>query len=108
MLAYSHTRITHLLQEGLIPYCRFQLQRIPELLRPLYLHHVGKLRSYVLLYDFGANELAVSDLRCSMLRSLSDMLPSMRWRAIGVIEGYVFSVREQLLRRLGVSFQELA
>jgi hypothetical protein len=39
-------------------------------LRPLYLHNVGKLRSYVLLYDLGANELAVSDLRCSMLPSL--------------------------------------
>jgi hypothetical protein len=59
-------------------------------LRLLYLHHVGKLRSYVLLYDLGANELAVSDLRCSMLRDLSNMLLSMRWRAKGISEGYVF------------------
>jgi hypothetical protein len=59
-------------------------------LRPLYLHHVGKLRSYVPLYDLGANELAVSDLRCSMLPSLSNLIPSMGWRAIGISEADVF------------------
>src|SRR5215213_6342598 len=62
-------------------------------LRPLYLHHVGKLRSYVLLYDLGANELAVSDLRCSMLPSLSNLIPSMRWRAKGISEADVFPTR---------------
>jgi hypothetical protein len=42
-----------------------------------------------------------------MLHGLSNLLPSTRWRAIGVSEAYVFSMGEQLLCRLGVSFDEL-
>ena len=47
---------------------------------PLYLYNVGKLRSYVLLYDLVANVLASSDLRCCTLHSRSDLIPSMRGR----------------------------
>jgi hypothetical protein len=43
-------------------------------LRPLYLHHVGKLSSYLLRYDLDANELVISDLRCGMLCDLSNLI----------------------------------
>ncbi len=48
---------------------------------PLYLHKIGKLRSYVLLYDLVANILAISELGCGTVRSRSNLLPSMRGRA---------------------------
>jgi hypothetical protein len=35
------------------------------------------------------------------------MLPSMRGRGQGIVEGYVFSMGAQLLHGLGVSFYEL-
>ena len=44
-------------------------------LAPLYLHYVGKLGSYVFLYDLGPKELAISERRCATVRSLSDLLP---------------------------------
>jgi hypothetical protein len=42
-----------------------------------------------------------------MLRSLSNLLPPTHGRAIGVGEAYIFSVGEELLHRLMVSFHEL-
>jgi hypothetical protein len=75
---------------------------------PLYPHNVGKLRSYVPSYDLKASDLAVSDLRCSTLRSLSDLLPPTRGRGNGVSEAYVFPMGEHHLHGLGVSFDELA
>jgi len=74
---------------------------------PLYLHNVGKLRSYVLRYDLEASGITISVMLCGTLHGLSNLLPSMRDSAKGVSEGYVFSMGEQLLRRLGVSFHEL-
>ena len=47
---------------------------------PLYLYKVGKLRSYVLLYDLVADVLAISEPRCGTVRSRSDLLPSTRGR----------------------------
>jgi hypothetical protein len=44
---------------------------------PLHPHDVGKLRSYVLLYDLEANHLAISELRYGTLRDLSNLIPSM-------------------------------
>jgi len=58
-------------------------------LGPLYPHNVGKLMSYVLLYDLEAIHLAISELRCGTLNSESNLLPSVRGRAQGVSEGYV-------------------
>jgi hypothetical protein len=46
-------------------------------LTPLYLHHVGELGSRVFLYDLGANQLAISELRCGTLYGRSNPLPSM-------------------------------
>src|SRR5215207_7876927 len=73
---------------------------------PLYPHNVGKLGRYVLRYGLKASHLAISDLRCSMLRSRGNLIPPAHGRAEGVGEGYVFSVGEDPLRRLGVPFQE--
>jgi len=42
-----------------------------------------------------------------MLYALGDLLPPPHGRAIGVSEGHVFSVGEDILHRLGVSSQEL-
>jgi len=55
-----------------------------------YLHNVGKLRSHMLRYALDARKLAVSDLRCSMIYDLSNLLPPTRWRAKGVGEADVF------------------
>jgi hypothetical protein len=74
---------------------------------PFHSHDVGKLRSYLLLYDLVANYLAISELRCGTLHSGSNLIPSMRGRAKGVIEGYVVSMGVQPLHRLGVPFDEL-
>src|SRR5687768_12992183 len=41
-----------------------------------------------------------------MLDGGTNLLPSMRWRAKGISQGYVFSVGEQLLHGFGVSFHE--
>jgi hypothetical protein len=76
-------------------------------LEPLYLHNVGKLRSYTLRYDLEASGLAIPTRRCGALHCLGNLLPSVRDDATGVGEGYVVSMGEQLLRRLGVSFHEL-
>jgi hypothetical protein len=76
-------------------------------LYPLYLHYVGKLSSYVLLYDLEANGLAISDLRCGTVRVLSNLIPPTHGRAKGVSEGYVVSTGPQLQQRLWVSFEEL-
>jgi hypothetical protein len=62
----------------------------------------------VFLNDLGHNELAISVLRCGTLDSPSNLLPPTRWRGKGVIEGYVFSMGEELLHRLGGTFDELA
>src|SRR3712207_9028388 len=51
---------------------------------PHQLHNVGKLRSHVLRYDLGANELAISETRSGMLHDLSNLLPATHGRAIGV------------------------
>src|SRR5919202_3385940 len=74
---------------------------------PLHPQDVGKLRSYVLLYSLEANHLAISELRCAALHRRSNFLPPMRWRAKGGSEGYVFSMRPQLLHRLRIPFVEL-
>ena len=66
-------------------------------LAPLHPHNVGKLRSYVLHDVPNANKLAISDLRCSVLNSRSNLLPSTYSRAKGVSEGYVLSMGVQTL-----------
>src|SRR5918998_349117 len=71
-------------------------------LLPHQLHNVGKLRSHVLRYDLGANELAISETRCGMLHDLSNLLPATHGRAIGVSEGYVFLMGEHDLVGLRV------
>src|SRR5215216_5315630 len=42
-----------------------------------------------------------------MLYGLGDLIPPTHGRAIGVSDGHVFSVGEEVLHRLGVSSQEL-
>jgi hypothetical protein len=42
-----------------------------------------------------------------MIHGLSDLLPPTHGRAIGVSEGHVFCVGEEVLNRLGVASQEL-
>jgi hypothetical protein len=42
-----------------------------------------------------------------MLCDLSDPLSPTHGRAIGVSEGCVFSMREEILHRFGISFHEL-
>src|SRR5215208_2114606 len=42
-----------------------------------------------------------------MLYGLGDLIPPTHGRAIGVSEGYVFSVGEEVLHRLGVAYQKL-
>jgi hypothetical protein len=76
-------------------------------LKPLYLYDIGKLRSHVLRYDLEASGYAISASRCGPLHGLSNLLPPTHGRTLGVSEGYVVSMREQPLRRLGVSFDEL-
>src|SRR5215212_522358 len=76
-------------------------------LKPLYLYSIGKLGSYVLRYDLEASGYAISASRCGTLHALSNLLPSPHGRTLGVSEGYVVSMGEQALRRLGVSFDEL-
>jgi hypothetical protein len=49
----------------------------------------------------------VVEIRCGTLNSGSYLLPSVRGRAQGVSEGYVVLMGEQLLHRLGISFDEL-
>ena len=66
-------------------------------LRPLYLHYVGKLGSYMLRYDLDANELAISDLRCGTFPGLSNLIPPTHGRAKGVSEGYVVSTGPELI-----------
>jgi hypothetical protein len=73
----------------------------------LYLHYVSKLRSHILRHDLIAGDLAISERRCGTLHDLSNLLPSMRGRGEGVVEGYVFLMGEDLLHRLRVSFCEL-
>ena len=70
-------------------------------------HNVGKLRSDVLLYGLDATVLTIPELRCGTLNGLSDLLLSTHGRAKGVSEAYVLPMGEELLRRFGVSFQEL-
>jgi hypothetical protein len=81
---------------------------------PLDVHHAGKLSGDVLRPGLDTRWLAISELPDDMLLGLSDLLPSVRdgadlgcGRSKGVSESYVFSVGEQLLRRLGVPFMEL-
>src|SRR5829696_8132082 len=76
-------------------------------LYPLKPYSVGKLRSHILRYGLEAQVLAISEIRCGTLYGLSNQLPPTRGRAKGVCEAYVFSMGEQLLRRLRVSFHEL-
>jgi hypothetical protein len=75
-------------------------------LRPLYPHNVGKLRGYVLRYVLNGNHLAISEIRCGTLQPLSNLLPSMPDRKKRVSEGYVISMREDVLHRLRVPFHE--
>jgi hypothetical protein len=58
-------------------------------LQVLYLHHVGELRSHVLGYDLKAGGPTVSAQRCGMLRSLGNLIPPTRGRALGVGEARV-------------------
>ena len=76
-------------------------------LKALYLYNVGKLSRYVLRYDLEASGYPISASRCRTLHGLSNLLPPTHGRALGVSEGYVVSMGEQLFRRLGVSFDEL-
>src|SRR5215212_3950293 len=73
----------------------------------LHLHDIGKLRVCVLRYQLEANDLAISVVRGGTLHSRGSLLPSTYGRAKGVSEGYVVSMGEHLLHRLGVSFEEL-
>jgi hypothetical protein len=74
---------------------------------PLYPQDAGKLISHVLCYGLEVVDLAFSEYGCPTLLGLSDLLPSPRGRAEGIGEGYVFSVGEELLHRLWISFDEL-
>jgi hypothetical protein len=58
----------------------------------------------VLRYGLEASGLTISEMRCGTLQGLSNLLPTTCGRAKGVGEAYVFSMGEQLLRRLGVPF----
>jgi hypothetical protein len=69
---------------------------------------------YVFRYDLDASGLAISELRCGMFLGPRNLLPSMcnranprRGRTKGVSKGYIFSMGEQLLRRLGIPSLEL-
>src|SRR5215204_5460799 len=73
----------------------------------IYHNYVGKVSSYMLLYDLDAHEFAISASRCCLLRGLNNLLPSMRDTPIEVSERYVISTGPQLQHRLGVSFEEL-
>jgi hypothetical protein len=53
-------------------------------LAPLDPHNGGKLRSYVLHYVLNVNKRAISDLRCGVLNSRSNLLPSTYSRAKGL------------------------
>jgi hypothetical protein len=66
-------------------------------LGPLHSHEVGKLRSYVFRYGLEASDLAISEIRGVTLQPLSDLLPSTPDWEVGVSEGYVFSMGEDLL-----------
>jgi hypothetical protein len=83
-------------------------------LGPLYLHNVSKLRSHILPYGLEADNLAISETRCSTLQGRNNLLPSLsgranptHGRAKRVSEAYIFSVGEELLLRLRVPFYEL-
>jgi hypothetical protein len=76
-------------------------------LAPLHPHNVGKLRSYAHHYVLNVNKRAVSDLRCGLLNSPSNLLPSTYSRAKGVSEGYVLSMGVHLLSGFRVAFQEV-
>jgi hypothetical protein len=56
-------------------------------LGPLYLHNVGKLRSYMLGYDLKAGGIAISARRCGTLHGLGNLPPSMSEPATGVSQG---------------------
>ena len=74
---------------------------------PLYPTNEGKLRGYVLRYNLEVIDFAVSIIGCAALLGLSNLLPTTHGRSKGVSEAYVFSMGEQGLHRLGVSFHEL-
>jgi hypothetical protein len=74
---------------------------------PLYPTNAGKLRCDVLRYSLEAIDLAISIIRCASLLGLSDLLPPAHGRPKGVSKGYVFSMGEKVLHRLGVAFHEL-
>ena len=76
-------------------------------LGPLYPHNVRKLRGYALHDGLNVNDLAVSDLRCGVIRNRSNLLPSTYDRAKRISEGYVLSMGAQLLCGFRVSFQKL-
>jgi hypothetical protein len=76
-------------------------------LAPLYPHNVSKLRGHILLYNIEASDLAIADLRCDTLHSLSDLLPSMVKRTKRVKESCVFSMGEHHLVGFRVPFKEL-
>ncbi len=61
-------------------------------LGPLNLHNVSKLRSHILPYGLEADNLAIFEIRCSTLQGRNNLIPSLRGRAKGVSEAYIFSV----------------
>ncbi len=44
---------------------------------PLYLHNVSKLRSHILTHGLEADNLAISETRCSTLQGRNNLLPSL-------------------------------
>jgi len=62
---------------------------------------------YVLRYDLGVDELAISELRRGLLHDLSNLFPPTHRRAIGISEGYIFPMGEHQLGGLRVPFHEL-
>jgi hypothetical protein len=76
-------------------------------LAALYLHCVGKLRSYVLRYVLEAGGLAISVVRCGTFQGLSDLIPSTCGRAEGVSEGYILSPGVDPFITLGTPFHDL-
>ena len=73
----------------------------------LYFHGVGKLSGRVLRYVLEASGLAISELRCSTLQGLSNLIPSTCGRAKGVSEGYIVCMGVTSFITIGAPFHDL-
>src|SRR5215204_5393479 len=70
----------------------------------LHSHDVGKLRSHVPREGLSVTHLSIADLRCSVVKNSSNLLPSTHDRAQGVTEGYILSIGVPLLYGFRVAF----